>query len=171
MRKLVEPAICLCTLFIVVLAIFPRQAEAGTGAQGCSIGIFKEAFPQEDVFFDFLAESSVGPDSEFSLAAGSATNVFLIPGESVVVSELGLEGWELIKVECDPGSGGFTVFVDDENNVIADCTSAGFVACTFTNKGSTNIPTLSEWGMIAAGAGLVLIGVFFVIRRKRAQVV
>jgi len=32
----------------------------------------------------------------------------------------------------------------------------------------TPIPTLSEWGMIAAAAGLILVGVFFVIRRKRA---
>ncbi len=30
------------------------------------------------------------------------------------------------------------------------------------------IPTLSEWGMIAAAAGLGLVGVFFAIRRKRA---
>ena len=33
----------------------------------------------------------------------------------------------------------------------------------------TNVPTLSEWGMIAAAAGLMLVGVFFVVRRKRLQ--
>ena len=32
----------------------------------------------------------------------------------------------------------------------------------------TPIPTLSEWGMIATASGLILVGVFFVIRRKRA---
>jgi len=35
----------------------------------------------------------------------------------------------------------------------------------------SNIPTLSEWGMIAAAAGLVMIGVFFAIRRRKAQAV
>jgi hypothetical protein len=33
------------------------------------------------------------------------------------------------------------------------------------------IPTLSEWGMIAAAAGLGLVGVWFAIRRRRAQAV
>lgn len=30
------------------------------------------------------------------------------------------------------------------------------------------IPTLSEWGIIAAAVGLGLIGVLYVVRRKRA---
>jgi hypothetical protein len=33
-----------------------------------------------------------------------------------------------------------------------------------------NIPTLSEWGMIAAAAGLMLVGVFFAVRRRRASI-
>lgn len=32
----------------------------------------------------------------------------------------------------------------------------------------TNIPTLSEWGMISVAFGFGLIGIFFVIRRKKA---
>ena len=31
------------------------------------------------------------------------------------------------------------------------------------------IPTLSEWGMIAAAGGLMMVGVFFAVRRKRLQ--
>lgn len=34
----------------------------------------------------------------------------------------------------------------------------------------TNIPTLSEWGLGAAAAGLGIAGVYFIIRRKRAAV-
>ncbi len=34
---------------------------------------------------------------------------------------------------------------------------------------NVDIPTLSEWGMIAAAAGLAMIGVLFAIKRKRAQ--
>ena len=113
MRRFVEPAICLCALFVVVLAIFPRQATAGAPSQGCSIGITKEAVPPLDVSFDFLAESSVDPDFEFSLPAGTSTNVFLTPSESVVVSEIALEGWELVEVECEDGGPGLNVFVDE----------------------------------------------------------
>jgi len=169
MRRFVESAICLCALVMVVLAIFPRQATAGAPSQGCSIGITKEAIPPLDVSFDFLAESSVDPDFEFSLPAGTATNVFLTPGESVVVSEIALEGWDRVKVECEQGGAGFNVFVDDENNVIADCLSVGFAACTFTNRALSNVPTLSEWGMIAAVAGLVMVGVFFALRRRAVK--
>ncbi len=34
---------------------------------------------------------------------------------------------------------------------------------------SRDIPTLSEWGMISAAAGLGLIGVFFAVKRRRLQ--
>jgi len=30
-----------------------------------------------------------------------------------------------------------------------------------------NVPTLSEWGMVAAAAGLMLVGVFFAVRRRK----
>jgi len=35
---------------------------------------------------------------------------------------------------------------------------------------TASIPTLSEWGMIAAAAGLILVGVFFAVRRRKAAV-
>ena len=44
----------------------------------------------------------------------------------------------------------------------------GVLNVWFGNAG-LNIPTLSEWGMIAAAAGLMMIGVFFAVRRKRMQ--
>jgi hypothetical protein len=42
------------------------------------------------------------------------------------------------------------------------------IAFGFTDF-TANIPTLSEWGMIAAAAGLGLIGMLFAARRKRLQ--
>ena len=38
----------------------------------------------------------------------------------------------------------------------------------FGNRVGENVPTLSEWGMLSAAAGLGLIGLFFVARRTRA---
>ncbi|MEW6144568.1 MAG: IPTL-CTERM sorting domain-containing protein [Thermodesulfobacteriota bacterium] len=35
----------------------------------------------------------------------------------------------------------------------------------------SNIPTLSEWGMIAAAAGLMMVGVWFAVRRRKARTV
>ena len=36
---------------------------------------------------------------------------------------------------------------------------------------TANVPTLSEWGMIAAAAGLGLIGVLFAVKKRKAQAV
>ncbi len=166
MSKFIETAICLCLMFFVALAVSPRQASAGTVEQGCSVEIVKEAFPPEGSF-DFLAESTKDPDDPFSLSAGTGTNEFLTPGETVTVTELDRAGWELVEVKCENVSSGFTVFVNDDNQVIADCSTNGFAVCTFVNKGPANVPTLSQWGMIAAGAGLAMVGVFFALRRRR----
>lgn len=48
---------------------------------------------------------------------------------------------------------------------IADCRQRLIQGCKLSQ---TPIPTLSEWGMIAAAAGLGLAGIFFAVRRKRA---
>ncbi len=45
----------------------------------------------------------------------------------------------------------------------------GVLNVWFGTSVERNIPTLSEWGMIAAAAGLGLIGVFYAVRRKRLQ--
>ncbi|MEW6144466.1 MAG: hypothetical protein AB1598_05555 [Thermodesulfobacteriota bacterium] len=169
MRRCTESVVCLCALFVLVFAVHPRQATAGPPVSGCSIGITKEAIPPVDLSFNFLTESTADPDHEFSLPAGTSTNEFLVVGETVVITELPLEGWQLIDVECEDGGPGISVSVDEENRVVASCSSQGFSACTFTNQALPNIPTLSEWGMIAAAAGLMLIGIFFTVRRLRAS--
>jgi hypothetical protein len=47
--------------------------------------------------------------------------------------------------------------------------SAAFERIVYTNSVSKNIPTLSEWGMIAAAIGLGIVGVFFAMKRRKAQ--
>ncbi len=50
--------------------------------------------------------------------------------------------------------------------------SSGWRACTIAIRTvSLNVPTLSEWGMLAAVSGLMLAGVFFAVRRRRARAV
>ncbi len=48
--------------------------------------------------------------------------------------------------------------------------SSGWRACTIAIRmARTNIPTLSEWGMIAAATGLMIVGVYFAVRRRKIQ--
>lgn len=43
-------------------------------------------------------------------------------------------------------------------------------ACTIALRAaSTSIPTLSEWGLLASAAGLMIVGVLIAVRRRRAQ--
>ena len=87
-------------------------------------------------------------------------------------------------VEGDPQSIGYTTIEFDltafagqtvrlraasVNNEGQLFSSIDEVSCVTENNES--IPTLSEWGMIAAGAGLMIVGVLFAIKRKRAQAV
>ncbi|MGH7850349.1 MAG: hypothetical protein ACREOP_08635 [Thermodesulfobacteriota bacterium] len=53
-------------------------------------------------------------------------------------------------------------------NVNGEFSDKGVLNVWFGNAG-LNIPTLSEWGMIAAAAGLMLVGVFFAVKRLRAS--
>ncbi|MEW6146194.1 MAG: hypothetical protein AB1598_14370 [Thermodesulfobacteriota bacterium] len=54
-------------------------------------------------------------------------------------------------------------------DLIVGSVPADWRACTIALRmAPTNIPTLSEWGMLAAAAGLMLVGVFFAVRRRRA---
>ena len=50
--------------------------------------------------------------------------------------------------------------------------ASGFHAVSelvFSQGSLSPVPTLSERGMIAAGAGLMLVGVFFAVRKRIAQ--
>ena len=49
-------------------------------------------------------------------------------------------------------------------------TIQGVLNVWFGNAAPRNIPTLSEWGMIAAAAGLMMVGVFFAIRKRKASI-
>lgn len=142
----------------------------------CNVVICKEApelpEPQSEddlVFFPFrISDGDV--DEFIEIPANSKCAIDSFGGDDYQIREEFFRGWILDNVECSD-----SVLVDVtpiENGVSLDCLGGTEITCTFTNvRGSsaTNIPTLSEWGMIAAAVGLALIGVFFAVRRKRAQ--
>ncbi|HET7290272.1 MAG TPA: hypothetical protein VFJ67_07510 [Thermodesulfobacteriota bacterium] len=127
------------------------------------------AFTGDDlVLFDF---TEIRGDSvtDFTLAANdNCTGGSYDLGESAVILEVPRDGWILADVDCTTTDGISTAILPD--GVQVHCLSEGFISCTFTNvQQISNIPALSEWGMIATAAGLALIGVFFAVRRKRLQ--
>lgn len=86
-----------------------------------------------------------------------------------LVTQLPRDGYNLESVECE-GTG--IQYVEVDNSIIIACDEATdeLTVCTFVNQiGSLNVPTMSEWGMIGVAAALGLIGVFYAVRRRKAE--
>ena len=156
--------------FLIIATGFIVLFNSGSAsAQECGIGIIKEAEGAGDTVFNFITEED-GHQGEFSLRDGDATGGGF--GPAITIVELPTPGWHLDNVVCE--TEGLTI-TDIPGGVLVECTgpNGGSGSCTFINLPGTasNIPTLSEWGMIAAAVGLGLVGVFFAVRRRKARAI
>ncbi|HVY55197.1 MAG TPA: IPTL-CTERM sorting domain-containing protein [Thermodesulfobacteriota bacterium] len=169
-------------LFVVIAAlcgVSAVSARAGILAPeipdgNCAFAILKIEPQIEGVGFDFLKNVN-GTETQVTLFAGEsdASDLeFVTEGGTISYTELPQEGWTLQDIQCLAFSSGVT-FTQTDNSVAFTCVNPGefsFAACVFINRVSADkIPTLSEWGMISAAAGLGLVGVFFAVRRRRLQ--
>jgi hypothetical protein len=131
--------------------------------QGCGITIEKVAPGGDGTEFPFeYTVDSDGPNSA-TLADGESDGGPF--GSFVTVTELPLEGWKLVDIDCN-GEGGIT-FDITANSFTAICADNGFGTCTFINQRVTDIPTLSEWGLIAMAGILGIAGFILVVRRRK----
>ena len=143
-------------------------AIAGSVISGCSVEVVKITDVETSQLFDFVADTISDPNFNFSLESGESQMLVFGFEEELIISEIVPDGWALQNVICDDGVGGVNILIEADGTVVAFCNELGSTTCEFTNvMTERNIPTLSEWGMIAAAAGLALIGVFFAVRRKR----
>ncbi|MGH7851413.1 MAG: hypothetical protein ACREOP_14040 [Thermodesulfobacteriota bacterium] len=82
---------------------------------------------------------------------------------------------ELFGIEFGFGNPSTPTNLVTVNTINAEITRIGELpvcsdALVFLALAPRNVPTLGEWGMIAAAAGLMMVGVYYAIRRKRAAV-
>lgn len=171
MRRASRHSAFISLLFLVFSVSSVTLFVPGTAsAQQCEIIICKSAEGAGDTPFPFVADIGVEMD-EFALTDGGLCVLeFFTGANELEVTEGFVPGWVLEDVICE------TDGIESSpirNGVVLDCVAGDFGTgtCTFVNVpggSATNIPTLSEWGMIAAAAGLGLVGVWFAIRKKRA---
>lgn len=163
--------------YIVCIALFAAASLGGffvSGAnaqeRGCAIEATKSAPGAGSFEFVFEGVSPGGP-IEFTLADGESTGGTIPEGASVTIHEEPQNGYRLAGLECDARPGivitnfdsGFSIQCVDANN--------GDATCIIRNLPLISpIPTLGGWGMIAAAAGLGLLGVFFAIRKRKTAV-
>lgn len=158
--------------FILAAGIMAVMSERGYSQPSqCQIVITKATEPfSTDEEFEFVSEVN-GVETQFTVVSDSQeTAAFIDEGENITVTELPREGWVLEEATCFFLDGASAVEI--ENGVRVLCTEGGEfngANCIFRNRLIPDVPTLSEWGMISAAAGLGLIGVFFAVRRKRMQ--
>jgi hypothetical protein len=140
----------------------------------CGFAILKLTPQVESLDFPFLQVLN-DVETEIFIASNNfvpSDFIFISPGEVLTYTELFREGWTLEEIECIVGAG--VEVTKTEDSVTFECVNPSgefsIAFCAFFNRVSADkIPTLSEWGMISAAAGLGLIGVFFAIRRRKIQ--
>ena len=153
-------------MFIFVIASFLTMLPEKSYAPpvGCEVGITNEAIPSDGTVFSFVVTGANIPG--FDAASGEGAGLVVQGGVTAEIVEEPQEGWVLADVVCEAEN---TIVTEIENGVQIFCSPNGGAAqCNFINIAVGNIPTLSEWGMIAAAAGLGLTGVFFAVRRRRS---
>ena len=154
-------------MILCSIVLSTNKVEAGIGpVEGCIITIIKEVNPPDNTPFEFDVSGTGGVFS-FTLSDPSDNSVeFFIGVEtSVDVTEVIPESWELVNIEC---SGIGVEIAPIENGRNFTCLKIFDMAtCTFENEGPSDVPTLSQWGLIAMAGVLGIIG-FIVMRRRKA---
>jgi len=164
---------------LLALALVPMPGGSAS-AQECAVAICKVApqveqgpfivDPGELVTFTFDWQVGSDEPQQFDLDANGRCIVLPAGLQAPLrVVEEPLPGWTLSDIQCIPVPGISVSFIENGAVFSCDAPTETIMECNFVNLIPTNIPTLSEWGMIAAAAGLALVGVFFAVRRRRMQ--
>ncbi len=161
------------TMFVGLGSLFLITDQANAG-HACFIGIEKVADPADDTPFDFSAPGSNNPNFALMDPSNDIGIVGLNPGQVVPLTEAVPAGWSLDEIVCEDVSG--VNISDIPNGKSFECiaTSGGVAICTFFNSMEeppppppAQVPTLSEWGLIAMAGILGIVGFIMVIRRRK----
>lgn len=125
---------------------FEIALDPGVSRVGLTVGCATEGPCDEDVQL-FIFDTNAQFLAETTVHVTSAYDTFLGISSSALIQNISIRN-------------------PDQNRI----SLKGLLNIRFGNA-EQNIPTLSEWGMIAAAAGLGLVGVFFVVRKRKAQAV
>ena len=148
------------------------HADSSRAQQQCTLNITKVTEPASGTVFSFDYIDTNDTQFVFDLSNGDTQKILIPPPTTVAdITEEPVEGYVITDITCDTEEGITVTQIEGGIEVSCETASGVTANCTITNTLRTNVPTLSEWGMISAAAGLGLIGVFFAVRRKRASAV
>lgn len=138
--------------------------EKGDDEEFCDIAVTKEANVDNQNFPFNISGGEF--DENFELANGDLEGFVGLPlSTTITITEFIPDGFTLEEIICE-GDAEFSATNNSDSTEIT-CNTSGGVTCTFVNVGLLrNIPTLSEWGLIAMAALLGIAG-FMVMRRRK----
>ncbi len=168
-RSIPVSSFVLAILLSLPVYCFTAGMSAAEEEFGCFIDGTLSAPGAGDKEFEFVVQTEGG--NSFFLQDGQTDSGTLTEGLIRTVTEAPQNGFIFGGIECE--SLGGLIVTNFDGGFTLECENAklGAAVCTITNvRAASNVPTLSQWGMISAAAGLVLIGVFFAMKRKRAAV-
>ena len=153
------------TMLVCIGSLVLSTGQVRAQVEACIVNIVKEALPADNTGFTFNRSD----DGQFVLRdpGGTTQEITVFVGTPVTVTEQVPPGWILDDIQCSEE--GLDIS-DVENGVTITCLTIVLEAgCTFFNvRVTTNVPTLSEWGLIAMAGILGIVG-FMVIRRRKVN--
>lgn len=169
MNKFLDSIFKLAIFLFVIAGLVGLSGSAS--AQQCFVEVCKSApgAGMQGFLIDFTDSGQTDTIELFDDADCFTTSLNF--DADVDITEQPTPGWVLQDVECTDSPGFDTTFIPGGVTVLCTTQSEASITCTFINVPGApeNIPTLSEWGMISAAVGLVLIGVFFAVRRRAVK--
>lgn len=162
-------------IFLIVGFLYVVLSK-DTNAQGpiCTLEIEKVAIPADNTPFNFIITGDINDEEPLFDPNDPTLILELNDPQTVTVTEELPSGWLLESIECEEQDNNcgdtpcLNITIDEESNSItAQCLDNDTGSCTFTNiKAPSQVPTLSEWGLIAMAGILGIIG-FIVIRKRQ----
>lgn len=163
------------SFFLLTVSVFLGFDTAQAQIQDCPLTITKSANPADNSPFVILLTGNTIIPQIVLQDPDDPTNVINVPSETagVRLTEDVPPGWELVDIICE-GEQGFSFNFVGNNTVVASCEVIGNAPpsgqCTFRNAlAVSNVPTMSQWTMIAFAGLLGLVGLIVYRRRLLAS--
>lgn len=153
-------------IFSIAAVFIFAGLTSDSHAQSCVVEVIKNAEPADNTEFNF-SYTTAGFTEEFQLSDPGDNSLNIPLGEEATITEVLPPGWALASIECEANAGIINFSVSG-STVTVTCSPQGIEqgTCVFNNVIATrNVPTLSEWGLIAMASILGIVG--FIVARKR----
>ena len=143
---------------LILLAVLFVSDYAFSQTCPCGTAELSDGITGNDIIELLCPGGELGENTQFDL---SSDLVDIHNGSASFTAENVDEGGHCLVVQEGVGDAEFKLTSQEALN----CRASVIEGCHLTRH---PIPTLSQWGVIAAAAGLGLVGVFYAVRRRKA---